>query len=161
MATMKDLAALLGVELGEEFRISDSLWLYKFDDNGLMHKAKGGWRPFETENTLCDLFAGREEIVKLPWKPKDGDLYYKANDVDLNVELRTWKSSLQDFEAYAAGNCFMDKEDAVIHWQEVIDHLKSIYENGREKQSEKPSVEEAAKVIKGYCEGHDYSQCKF
>lgn len=133
MVTMKDLAALLGVKLGEEFRISGSKWLYKFDDNGLMYKDKDKWEPYETASMLCRLFAGSKEIVKLPWKPGHNERYFRIGGSSLeNADIFDYcfDGVIEDYINYAAGNCFITKEEAEAHKEEVITRLKSIYENG-------------------------------
>ena len=66
MNHMKEVAQLLGVEIGEEFRLSNSEYIYKIVDNGLLRKNK----PIETwyydNSMLRSLLSGEIEIIKLP-----------------------------------------------------------------------------------------------
>lgn len=71
------ITKMLGVELGEEFKV-----VYKtgfeiicnFTMAGLfVHKGDSG--KYEKE-LLADIICGKAEIVKLPWKPKKGDVYF-------------------------------------------------------------------------------------
>lgn len=76
------IAELLGVELGEEFKIKgyddSNTRTYKFTAQGL--RVKLVEHPEATEfNALAafnSLLVGDIEIVKLPWKPKKGEKYY-------------------------------------------------------------------------------------
>lgn len=74
-----DVAHMLGVELGEEFKIKgyDEL-TYKFDNDGLRVSCGNGARKFNpTANTsFTALLAGKDEIIKLPWKPKMYEEYW-------------------------------------------------------------------------------------
>lgn len=72
-----EITKMLGVELGEEFKV-----VYKtrfeiicnFTMAGLfVHKGDSG--KYEKE-LLADIICGKAEIVKLPWKPKKGDVYF-------------------------------------------------------------------------------------
>lgn len=75
------ITKMLGVELGEEFKIKDAAdWmLFHFEERGLRV------RNVDEKVELSDgvdgalferLLGGYLEIVKLPWKPKKGDVYF-------------------------------------------------------------------------------------
>lgn len=73
-----EICKMLGVELGEEFKIkgykltymiTDDKWLTATDDS-----PETGWTPANT--LFVDLLNGDAEIVKLPWKPKKGEHYF-------------------------------------------------------------------------------------
>ncbi len=86
------IAHMLGVELGEEFKIKgyDEL-TYKFDNDGLRVSCGNGARKFNpTANTsFTALLAGKDEIIKLPWKPQIGELYYTF--ASFNESWRIWR----------------------------------------------------------------------
>lgn len=73
-----EIAKLLGVELGEEFKVKGREYIFHFVDNGLIaYRTDGSALPYE--NCLAHflwLINGEEEIVKIPWKPKKGDVYF-------------------------------------------------------------------------------------
>lgn len=72
------ICKLLGVELGEEFKIKGREYIFHFVDNGLVACRTDG-SELRRENCLAHflwLINGEEEIVKLPWKPKKGDTYF-------------------------------------------------------------------------------------
>lgn len=74
-----EIAKMLGVEIGEEFKIKEyGERIYRFDNSGLQLIYDNGVRNLNiTANmALSCLLSGDIEIVKLPWKPKNGAYYY-------------------------------------------------------------------------------------
>ena len=73
-----DIAKMLGVELNEEFKIKGREGvIYKFIVDGLIVSDDDVEKVYTTANMpLIGLVRGDIEIVKLPWKPKKGDVYY-------------------------------------------------------------------------------------
>lgn len=72
------IAQMLGVELGEEFKIKgyDGL-IYKLTDAGLeLTTVDGQKTKWFDHGALSSLLKGKMEIVKLPWKPKEGTEVY-------------------------------------------------------------------------------------
>lgn len=73
-----EIAKMLGVELNEEFKIKGRDGVtYKLAGNRLMGKYDGEsteWK--RTYGLLSELLAGDTELVKLPWKPKEGTEVY-------------------------------------------------------------------------------------
>lgn len=69
-----EIAHMLGVELGEEFKVEGDNRTYWFDLDGL-HSGEYVAED-EDDAMLHDLLCGEVEIVKLPWKPKKGDVYF-------------------------------------------------------------------------------------
>lgn len=75
---ISEICKTLGLEIGEEFKIKGSEYIFHFVDNGLIaYKTDGSVLPHENclSHFLC-LVNGVEEIVKLPWKPKKGETCY-------------------------------------------------------------------------------------
>lgn len=114
---MQQVAQMLGVELGEEFKIRlfDGTILprlYKFTENGLMRT-----KEYDDRNTWIKsgrndgLLTGTHEIVKMPWKPKNGDTYYYIID-DNGVWKIGWTDSLTDLGFFSIGNCFRTEQEA-------------------------------------------------
>ena len=77
-----EIARMLGVEIGEEFKIKGyEEWFYKFDnDRGVMFKHNDDVKMPVAPVSVCVAFLallrGKCEIIKLPWKPKNGAYYY-------------------------------------------------------------------------------------
>lgn len=112
------IAELLGVELGEEFKIKgyDGL-IYKLTDAGLeLTTVDGQKTKWFDHGALNSLLKGKMEIVKLPWKPKEGEKYWGFWYSSLNdawiVLLYTWGNNPADFAFYKAGWVYRTKEEA-------------------------------------------------
>ena len=89
------IAEMLSVELGEEFKIKGygEVSYMLTEDNGLMATDDGpetGWTP--TSGLFVALLTGSEEIVKLPWKPKKDERYwtFTVRENYLESSSRTW-----------------------------------------------------------------------
>lgn len=112
------IAKMLGVELGEEFKIKgyDGL-IYKLTDAGLeLTTVDGQKTKWFDHGALNSLLKGKLEIVKLPWKPKEGEKYWGFWYSSLNdawiVLLYTWGNNPADFAFYKAGWVYRTKEEA-------------------------------------------------
>lgn len=106
---MQDVARMLGVELGEEFKIDGSNLIYKFFENGLYFRCIEGWSP--TKYQFLDLIKGELEIVKLPWEPKEGDRYYFPVDGFTITSCAIWCDSTLEYALKEAGMIFKTKEE--------------------------------------------------
>lgn len=105
------IAQMLGVELGEEFKIKDAAdWmLFHFEERGLRV------RNVDEKVELSDgvdgalferLLGGYLEIVKLPWKPKKCDVYYTFSFGGLSEE---WVVVKQQWDAHPYERALLDK----------------------------------------------------
>lgn len=114
-----EIAHMLGVEIGEEFKVKgDDETTYSFTDDGLKLIYNGGIGIAEisSDAAFIALLKGKDEIVKLPWKPKRGEKYWgfwysQLNDAWL-VVLYTWSNNPEDFALYKAGWVFRTKKEA-------------------------------------------------
>lgn len=67
---MPNVCTMLGLELGEKFKIKGDVGTYEFGLEGL-------WGDYGTDaEALEAILCGSAEIAKLPWKPKKGDAYF-------------------------------------------------------------------------------------
>lgn len=75
-----EIAKMLGVELGEEFKIDINNEIYQITKNCMYIKKMNDEGQFdmweEVPRCFIKLLAGNAKIVKLPWKPKKGACYY-------------------------------------------------------------------------------------
>ena len=116
------MGKMLGVELGEEFKIKGyEEWFYKFDnDRVLMFKhnddVKMPVAPVSVYVAFLALLRGECEIIKLPWKPKKGEKYWGFLYSSLNdawvLCLYTWGNNPEDFAFYKAGWVFHTNKEA-------------------------------------------------
>lgn len=73
------IAEMLGVKIGEEFKVKgDDELTYRFDSDGLRLTRYSGIKiaTIAANVAFVCLVNGKDEIVKLLWKPKAGDEYY-------------------------------------------------------------------------------------
>lgn len=109
---MQDVAKMLGVELEEEFKIDSSDTIYRFFKNGLCFQCDGAWLPAEYQ--FFDLIKGDSKIVKLPWQPKVGDMYYRPRDYHTAFSEAVtdfWRDTVNDFALKEAGMIFRTAEE--------------------------------------------------
>ena len=110
---MADVAKMLGVELDEEFKLDGRETKYKFTENGLYFYAPDGW--WQCSNVMLPkILKGELEIVKLPWKPKVGDVYYRPRDYHAAFSEAVtdfWRDTVNDFALKEAGMIFRTEEE--------------------------------------------------
>ena len=124
---MADIAKMLGVELEEEFKIDSSDTIYKFYENGLCFQCGGAW--LRADNILIDLIKGERKIVKLPWQPKVGDVYYRPRDYHTAFSEAVtdfWRDTVNDFALKEAGLIFKTKEEC----EAALSELRKKYLGG-------------------------------
>lgn len=129
-----EICKMLGVEIGEEFKVKGREYIFHFVDHGLIaYRTDGSVLPYENclAHFLC-LINGEEEIVKLPWKPKKGERYWgffcsPRNDAWL-LCLYTWGNTPEDFSFYKAGWVFRTKEEAKAALPAVAKEMGVEYE---------------------------------
>ncbi len=110
------IAYMLGVEIGEEFKIKGHDGLtYKLTDNGLeLTTVDGQKTKWFDHGALNSLLKGKMEIVKLPWKPKKGETYYTFELLGGKwiVHLLWWAGSPNGDALLDKGWVFRTKEEA-------------------------------------------------
>lgn len=106
---MQDVANILGVELGEEFKIDGSNLIYKFFENGLYFRGIEGWLP--AKHQVLDLIQGDSKIVKLPWTPKTNEAYYRPSRKFFRVTSEVWTDNPYDYAFKEAGMIFRTAEE--------------------------------------------------
>lgn len=98
---------MLGVELGEEFKVNLNGWnnTYRFNNNGLYGRTQTEkWIAYP--ELFCLLTTGNAEIVKLPWKPRKDDDYYTFSFGGLSEE---WVVVKQQWDAHPYERALFDK----------------------------------------------------
>lgn len=132
MNKMKEVAALLGVELLEEFKLRDITKndpqeeLYRFTETDVEYKRSGD--EWNSSLYLTYMLNGELEIVKLPWKPKDGDIYFMASEEC--VYRYVFCNSMFHFKNYITGNYFRTEEEARTNADRIRAKLIKMYDDG-------------------------------
>ena len=130
------IAQMLGVELGEKFKIKgeDELMTYRFNGDGLQVTYGDGIELsyLSTNSAFVALVNGTDEIVKLPWKPKEGESYWTFIlydcDIRLGIEPRKWTNDMFDFAFLKAGWIYRTCEEAEAALPKVAKELGVEYE---------------------------------
>ena len=128
MNLIPKLAELLGVEIGEEFKLkSDEAGeydeIYRFDENAaLQMKNRCGW---EMSSRLAGVLAGDIEIIKLPFAPKYEEVYFCVSwgKNTIYIEDYHWEGDSIDYQRMYCGNCFRTRSEAAAHKFEIYEKL--------------------------------------
>lgn len=124
----KKIAEMLGVELGEEFNLKQNKTKniirprYKItQEEGLM--CSTGGEKWNRSSSLLAIFSGAYSIVKLPWKPKEGEAYWYYSETFQHAFASEWIGSLCDLLYWKSGNFFKTKKEAnekgYVLWKEL------------------------------------------
>ena len=136
MTYYKQFAEILGLELGQEFRTvepnskQESKDVYRIEDDGVYSAVRSNAALWGREqSTIVDrLLSGVLKVVHKPWKPKDGDAYWKwATHIEL-AQFKRWNGSSTDFACWKLGNCFKTSEEAQSKGKEIVEKLLKEYE---------------------------------
>lgn len=123
MNYMKQIAQMLGVEIGEEFYLKSTLngkycssgknkTTFKLSDSGMqmkfVHNNDYEWCSIDA--ILAEILTGSLEIVKKPWKPKKDENYYCVL-LCKEIVYTCFFEDYDDIMRYQLGNCFRTKEE--------------------------------------------------
>ena len=124
---MKEVAAMLGVELGEEFEVEGMDGKFVFETSGLKTIGHLGTAPV----TLYCLLSGASQIVRRPWRPKIGQPYWTVavsrDGIKGVAPVTQYDGDEFDFNNILAGNCFPSREAAEAAAPKIV----KFYENVR------------------------------
>lgn len=134
MKYWKQFAESLGLELGEEFVLTDSYGerkdgdTYKITGNGLYYKSPTSSEWFtEPENTIERLLNGCDIAVPKPWKPSEGYKYWWYSIAWNKAINNEFNSSIGDLLHWKVGNCFKTKEEAETKGKEIMEQIMKEY----------------------------------
>lgn len=131
----KQFAEMLGLELGEEFVITDSYGerkdedTYKIEEDGFYYKNKQSedWIA-EPSTTVNKLISGDYKAVPKPWKPKKGDEYWRCSSMRGFVSSAIWLDDVIDLCGWKSGNCFKTREEAQSKGKDIMEQIQKEYE---------------------------------
>ena len=139
---MAEVAQMLGVELEEVFKVTD-------DDSGKYHnyykftEKKGievsednvKWEA-DTAGTLVLkwLLIGVARIIKLPWRPSRGDVYYMPSVTSIGKYIKLfWTDSRNDEDSYQQGLVLRTKKEAIELAEEMLDVARKKFAMANER----------------------------
>lgn len=128
----KQIAEMLGLELGQEFRIIGSHEktiddaLFEITEDGLFSKANN--LSGKVTLMLDLLLSGKYKAVPKPWKLEVGKQYFYYS-VSLNrATTRKWCNGNYDLLLWKFGNCFKTEKEANEKGKEIMEQIKEEYE---------------------------------
>lgn len=134
---MPQIAEMLGLQLGEEFKVKDYDELtYRFTNDGLelTHDSGIELAKISANVAFVDLVNGKDEIIKLPWKPKAGEQYYSFGGrffgdptVWIVVDV-IWQGLAYDVAMFDKGWVYKSKEEAKAALPKVAAEMGVEYE---------------------------------
>lgn len=138
---MAEVAALIGVELGESFKIVDDIFgdyhqYYQFTDKKGFETSVDGvkWKTAAAE-VLRDILMGDVRIIKLPWKPKYDEEYYIPNISNtFGYNKFYWRGDDSDEKYYNFGIICKSKEEAITLGQKMLAVAKEKNEQWTNKE---------------------------
>lgn len=129
-----EIAKMLGVALGEAFKIKgeDELMTYRFNSDGLQVTYDDGIEiPYISTNlALVALVKGEEEIIKLSWKPKEGEIFYSFGTIygKWVVCSDMWAGAPCDYALLDKGWVYRTQEEAEAALPAVAKEMGVEYE---------------------------------
>ena len=130
-------AEMLGLELGQEFELTDDAgnrkdeYTYKITEDGLLYKSPPfiNWS-ISSLGTIGKLLDGDVKAVPKPWKPKKGDNYsYYINSTYFEgINSCMWADECLDLLHWKVGNCFKTEEEAKTKGKKIMEQIKKEYE---------------------------------
>lgn len=126
----KQFAEMLGVELGEEFVLTDSdgerrdEYTYKFVKYGLLCIRPTFIGPCsKPPATLGSILNGDYKAVPKLWKPAYRELYWYYSPMNGLVNYARWDDGCDELLLWKVGNCFKTKEEAETKGKEIMEQI--------------------------------------
>lgn len=129
-----EIARMLGVEIGEKFKVKGEDELtYRFDSDGLelTHDSGIELAQIAANVVFVDLVNGKDEIVKLPWKPKFGDRYFGVFEFNGKLQIcryDIWRGTIAEEAQYRCGLVYRTRAEAEAALPKVAAELGVEYE---------------------------------
>ena len=142
---MAEVAKLLGVELGESFKITsdtqgdypgDYQNYYRFTENNCFETSADGveWKTTIAAVLLKHILMGDIRIVKLPWRPSRDDVYYMPSVTSVGKYIKLfWTGSRNDEISYQQGLVLRTKKEAVELAEEMLDVARKKFAMANER----------------------------
>ena len=130
----KQFAEMLGLELEQEFILTDSYgkrkdeYTYKITEDGILYQKEYDFWILEPSITLVCLLKGLYKAVPKPWKPKNGERYWYYSPLSRETFYLTREDGLDDLLLWKAGNCFKTKEEAETKGKKIMEQIAKEFE---------------------------------
>lgn len=130
MNYFKQVAEMLGVKPGEEFKVKWKSGInftnskYCFTEEGI-NEVGTTWF---AHGIFADILSGKAEIVKLPWKPYLTEEYYVYSTYTNSSRRARWRGLTEDLLCWKLGNCFKTREEAENKGKEIMEQIEKEFE---------------------------------
>ena len=129
---MEEVAKMFGLELEEHFHITKKSYentVYKFTKDGVAFYDNKLRTWYESVGALAGILTGETEVIKLPWKPQEGDRYYFPCPASIEKwDHSTWSERDVDYYRLNRGFACKTMERAVAISQEMLKDTRVIEE---------------------------------
>ena len=127
---MPEVLKMLGVTYGEDFKLqAPDPELYKnysfyFDtacELFIVNNLNGS--PGNFRAMLHSIMRGYYKIIKIPWRPKEGDKYYSISLPTKSICVEIWHNETSDYALKALDMVYRSAEEAEAHMAEDYERL--------------------------------------
>lgn len=131
MNYMEQVAKMLGVELGEKFKIKmniKDISEFLISENDVFYINENGIRDDRKHNRnpiFVSLLEGKASVVKIPWKPKEYEQVYFVNRNGI-VGTMPFGKSIYDLAFYKLGKFYRTEAEAEAHAEEDAAYWESV-----------------------------------
>ena len=129
MNYMKQVAEMLGVEMGERFDLKNA-HNYTIKDCYLDNDGLHNNRSILIECDFADILNGNAEIIKKPFRPKCDEVYWYI-DRDGDAVRTSNDDKVFDYMAIYMGNCFRTEAEAEAHKDEIMAKFREVMDDDR------------------------------
>lgn len=132
-----NIVRMLGVEIGEEFKVKgDEEMTYSFTDDGLRvtYGSDIEISQISTNSAFIALLNGKDEIIKLPWRPRNGEPFWTFTNICYSgfnkweCCIHSWQGEVKDFARYKCGWVFRTREEAEAALPAAAEEMSVKYE---------------------------------
>ena len=130
---MAEVAKIFGVKLGESFKITSGIQgdyqnYYRFSENIFFETSYDGveWKMTIAAVLLKHILMGDIRIVKLPWKPQEGEKYYVPRIAIRPYDRHYcyyWDNSGVDIKRYDMGLVCKTPEEAIALTEKMLEAI--------------------------------------
>lgn len=126
---MPEIAKMLGVELGEKFKVDINNEIYQITKNCMYRKKMNDEGQFdmweEVPRCFIKLLAGNAKIIKLPWQPKEGESFYTFTAAygEWSVSLDMWAEEPCNYALLDKGWIYRTEKEAIAALPTVLKEL--------------------------------------
>lgn len=127
---MKIVAQMLGVELGEQFKVyalETLLGEVMLSDKGVEFCDSDCCGGMSASAVLEGLLTGALTLKHKPWKPTFGERYYYYDSDERLIDDTECYGKMMDLTLYKIGNCYRTREAAEVN----KDKWKEFYESDK------------------------------